>query len=157
LDDRGNFGAGGFHTAAPKVRVPSIRLDDLPVSDVHVVKIDVEGHEPEVLKGAENLLGSPACWIVETSPVEPTARGVVDLFLGRGHRVYWLAEPFVTPKAPKAPWTGPRRGDLSILAIPPDAPQPEGMVEVQPGFTWPRTTAGFRYLRRFGIRELEGE
>ena len=39
-----------------EVRVPSRCLDDLPIDDVGFIKIDVEGHELAVLRGAERLL-----------------------------------------------------------------------------------------------------
>jgi FkbM family methyltransferase len=42
--------------AARHVRVASVRLDDLGLRNVAVVKIDVEGHELEVLEGAARTL-----------------------------------------------------------------------------------------------------
>lgn len=36
-----------------EVRVPMLRLDDFELSEVGFIKIDVEGHELAVLKGAE--------------------------------------------------------------------------------------------------------
>jgi FkbM family methyltransferase len=39
-----------------EVRVRTRRLDDLPIADVGFIKIDVEGHELAVLRGAERLL-----------------------------------------------------------------------------------------------------
>jgi FkbM family methyltransferase len=38
------------------VEVPRRRLDDMGISDVGLIKIDVEGHELAVLRGAERLL-----------------------------------------------------------------------------------------------------
>jgi FkbM family methyltransferase len=39
-----------------KIDVPRRRLDDMGISDVGFIKIDVEGHELSVLRGAEGLL-----------------------------------------------------------------------------------------------------
>ena len=41
------------------------RLDSLNISDVDMIKIDVEGLEMEVLKGAENLLKNVECVMIE--------------------------------------------------------------------------------------------
>ena len=41
-----------------KVKVQTERLDDLGITDIDVLKVDVEGHELEVFKGAEGLLDS---------------------------------------------------------------------------------------------------
>lgn len=47
--------------------VQSIRLDSLAgIGDAVLMKLDVEGFESEVLKGAENLLGSQSLVAVET-------------------------------------------------------------------------------------------
>jgi FkbM family methyltransferase len=72
LSDSGNTGMSGFsHRGGPSVDVPILTLDDYSDrsgSKPDVVKIDVEGHEREVLKGAEAvLLESRPTVIVETN------------------------------------------------------------------------------------------
>ncbi len=48
-----------FQIRGRAVRVPALRLDDVPIEgDSIVIKIDVENHEAEVLRGAERLLAS---------------------------------------------------------------------------------------------------
>jgi FkbM family methyltransferase len=48
-----------FQIRASAVRVPARRLDDVSIEgDSIVIKIDVENHEAEVLRGAERLLAS---------------------------------------------------------------------------------------------------
>jgi len=53
-----NQGLGFLSTGGDGVQVPTIRVDDL-LGDgvVAVMKLDVEGHEPAVLRGASRLLG----------------------------------------------------------------------------------------------------
>ena len=46
-----------IHGSAEQIRVPVVTLDEA-VDEVDTLKIDVEGHEEEVLRGAETLLGS---------------------------------------------------------------------------------------------------
>ncbi len=73
------------------------------------------------------------------------------LFLAAGYRLYWLWDPFVTPLAPKKGWSEKLLGDVSLLAIPAESPQPGGMVEVFADSLFPKNTAGFEYLRSFRI------
>lgn len=47
----------GSSTASTRcIEVPTLRLDDLEIEDVRLLKIDVEGHELPVLHGAEEIL-----------------------------------------------------------------------------------------------------
>jgi FkbM family methyltransferase len=48
----------GLADSTSAVSVPTVRVDDLDVSDVVLVKVDVEGHEREALSGAENLVNT---------------------------------------------------------------------------------------------------
>jgi len=58
------FGAGSHVVAAghvsggtiPTVEVPAVTLDGIDLSTIAFVKIDAEGHEPDVLAGARRLL-----------------------------------------------------------------------------------------------------
>lgn len=44
--------------------VPVVRLDDEPLEDVDLIKIDVQGWELEVLEGAKKLISDQHPWIV---------------------------------------------------------------------------------------------
>ena len=59
----------------------TIRLDDLDLDDVGFIKIDVEGHELDLLAGARNFfsINRPAC-IIECR--EKNRRQVEDYFCG---------------------------------------------------------------------------
>jgi FkbM family methyltransferase len=46
----------GVSGSTRSVDVPTVRLDDLEVDDVVLVKIDVEGHERDALLGSEKLI-----------------------------------------------------------------------------------------------------
>lgn len=55
-------------TADNGVRVPQVRLDDLDIREpVALCKVDVEGYELQVLRGAERLLISTGCVVFECS------------------------------------------------------------------------------------------
>lgn len=150
LNEERNFGATGANLhSAPRQRTPVITLDEVATPDTVLVKVDVEGAESDVLLGAERTLSAyrPA-WLVEANSPD-----IVPTFREQSYRTYWFWDPFVTPLA-RTVWPGKRLGDLSVLAIPAERPQPLGMVEAMVGAPQPKNTLGFGYLRAFGIREV---
>src|SRR5690606_6820381 len=89
-----------------------------------LVKIDVEGYEPEVLRGARDLLGRrSAIWLTEASiqNPEPSAQTIRTL-MEAGYAVHWLFAPFATPASAKARPATPGRGDANVVALPPGVP-----------------------------------
>jgi FkbM family methyltransferase len=83
-------------TGAPPVQeVPMVALDDLGLTDVAFVKIDVEGHELAVLEGAEALLrrDRPTLLVeVEQRHLEVPIGTVFDWLVGRGWRGSFLRD-----------------------------------------------------------------
>lgn len=81
------------------IDVPSQRLDDLfeGIERIGVLKIDVEGHELSVLKGAAHLLEHHKVrdCIFEEHRAYPTP--VTDYFEGFGYRVFRLHRTFFKP------------------------------------------------------------
>jgi FkbM family methyltransferase len=80
--------------------VPKRRLDDYGLSDVGFIKIDVEGHELSVLRGATSTLRSqrPALLIEAEDRHRPNAVADMDAFLrGLGYSGFFLAEGEITP------------------------------------------------------------
>ena len=78
---RGNFGEGtlaatrtaeGWSRVRVAVRTLSGVAEELGLDEVRFVKIDVEGYEPEVLRGARDWLASrrPAAFLFETNEGE---------------------------------------------------------------------------------------
>jgi FkbM family methyltransferase len=82
---------GKGHQAGTTARVEAVTLDQLAVDSVDFLKLDVEGHEREVLDGAQRLLR-------EASPLvmmEIRALAIPDMsplrrLLGMGYRAYRL-------------------------------------------------------------------
>jgi FkbM family methyltransferase len=84
--------------AAATIEVEIVTLDSIVTTPVAMVKIDVEGYEIDVLKGAEGLLArSPdIILIVELNPasqraVDRSPEDLVRLLMG-GDRIAWLIE-----------------------------------------------------------------
>jgi FkbM family methyltransferase len=102
-------------------RVPMVALDDLPLKrPVRLIKMDVEGAEPQVLKGAERLLRNDRPTVL--SEVHPTqlerASGVrAEDFLGQlrslGYRAHAIEHGTIGALVEHAP------GDIiSVVLIP---------------------------------------
>jgi len=47
---------GEMSCESEQIEVPTVKLDDEELGDVGFLKVDVEGHEPEVIRGATKLL-----------------------------------------------------------------------------------------------------
>jgi FkbM family methyltransferase len=155
LSARGNIGACGFSQAGtiPNEVVQMTTLDSLAPGDTSVVKIDVEGYELQVMRGAEKILREtrPA-WIVEATTDLPNNRAVLKLFVDAGYRLFWFYAPFVTFAAERRGDPALiKRGDINFLALPERRHLAWDMLRVDPAGPWPKTTREFPYLRDFGF------
>ncbi len=76
------------------VELPQVSLDDYvgrrEIGSVRLVKIDVEGMEPEVLKGMSGLLASPAAPDLICEVAAESARPVIDFLSERSYAIYPL-------------------------------------------------------------------
>lgn len=98
-DNEGNLGAQHLvgNQDAPGPRVPVIRLDDeMPQKRVAAIKIDVEGYEEKVLRGATALIqrDSPDLWI-ECLDNDQYMR-ISRLLFAYGYRVNGIFNPSPT-------------------------------------------------------------
>lgn len=122
LDHAGNYGDLGLHNPAEIVRSPTqmVALDDLDAPDVRLVKIDVQGFEPRVLKGARRLLEQVRpVWFVEASTDPAVSAEVVRQLQAAAYNVFWFYSPFVTaqPRRGGSP-ANSALGDANFVAVP---------------------------------------
>jgi len=100
-----NFGAVSFAqdratvVAERKVmtRLPMIRIDDMGLTRCDLIKIDVEGMEIDVLRGARDVLSAfrPVVYFEQRSAAHFAE--IFDLLAEFGYRMYWhVCNPFNT-------------------------------------------------------------
>ncbi len=148
-----NLGASGFGLAgkAPEEVVRMTTLDGLAPSSTRLVKIDVEGHEAQVMQGAARTLNEiRPYWLVESTTDTPGNRQVMQTFEAAGYSLFWFYAPFVTGAPHRGPPPTAMRGDISILAVPPGAALPRWSLTPATGAR-PMTSEAYPYLSEFGF------
>ncbi|MEW5685782.1 MAG: FkbM family methyltransferase [Pseudomonadota bacterium] len=153
LDSTGNFGMSGFGREGELIKIQMMTLDEISPPDTAMIKVDVEGYEHEVLAGAKDTLRiKRPHLLVEVSADSLSTQPTIDILTSSNYQLYWFVDPFVTPRAPKAPWQGKRKGDIHVFAVPAEASQPDDMTPVRVGEPYPSGLDGYRYLKAFGFR-----
>jgi FkbM family methyltransferase len=87
---RGNFGGIAMSAGTGGVRVPLVRLDeDLDLGKLNLMKIDVEGMEHEVLRGADGLIRRfrPALYVENDRREQSEV--LIRHLMGLDYRLYW--------------------------------------------------------------------
>ncbi len=93
-----NIGGLSMSEGGPGESVPLVRLDDvIDLDSVQLIKIDVEGMEEGVLRGAEQLIKRhrPALY-VENDRIEKS-EALIRLIQGLGYRLFWHLPPLFNP------------------------------------------------------------
>ena len=104
-------------------KVPVARLDGLGLPDPDLIKLDVEGHEPQVLRGAEATLARAKPLIAfENWPAQLEPLGILESLGYRFLRLVWTGES--EGRLDLVPLQIAERdgieGALNLLALPPD-------------------------------------
>ena len=156
LNSGGNFGTLAVASAAAMRPQPTLMLplDDLAAPDAAFIKVDVEGFESEVLKGARRtLMETRPVWLIEASHMnKPASRATIATMLDAGYRVHWFFSPFVMANHLKMGAENPPvQGDYSILALPPGAPNLWDLPAVDGAEAqWPTNRKDFTFFERYG-------
>ncbi|MBL8555853.1 MAG: FkbM family methyltransferase [Phenylobacterium sp.] len=153
LDARVNVGTSSFYDReTPRLPVLMLPLDQIAPPDTRLVKVDVEGLEPEVLAGATRLINEVRpTWFVEAF-YQAHRAGVMETFLRAGYAVYWFYAPWVT----RAPLSGVRAeddtvGDANFVCVPPGVAPAWALPPARPeDQSWPTDYALYPYLKEYG-------
>lgn len=153
LVEYGNYGNLGFHWPDhfPRSEVKIVRLDDVAPADVALVKIDVQGFEAEVLRGARRLIEETRpVWVVEATKEFPAVLSeVISTLSDAGYWLGWFFSPFATP-AGGADETARWVGDASIVALPGVENRWRLPAVRGPDDTRPGQASAYPYLSRYG-------
>lgn len=156
LNAAGNFGTLAVSQATGETAQATLMLplDELVPSDTAFIKIDVEGFEAEVLKGADGTLAeTKPVWLIEISHMnKPASRATITTMRNAGYSPHWLYSPFVMAQPLKhSSQTPPNKGDYSVLALPPGAPNLWDLPAIE-GETpeWPTSRKAFSFFSRYG-------
>lgn len=153
LSETINFGNLSLrHIGGRVADVEVIPLDQIAPPDTRLVKIDVEGFELDVLRGAGRLLDARVTWLIEASVQHEQAnKDIVELLRSYGYAVFWFYAPFVTPICRGGPSSTPAKGDANMVAIPTDRPNNWGLKAVSAaGERRPDGLDAYPYLARYG-------
>lgn len=120
-----NYGAGRLsESGGAEVAVRTI--DSLKLEGCAVLKIDVEGMELDVLRGAQRTIGPQTVVYLENSPYEPfgslaASHDLLGHLLEAGFAVFWHTPRFIARRAvpPGTPDLFANGGSFNVLAVPP--------------------------------------
>lgn len=91
---RANFGGVSLGSeGGPGLRVRVFPLDELELPACDLLKIDVEGFEPQVLKGAAGTIRRCRPILYVENDREQNQQAVIDLVHELGYRMYWHTPP----------------------------------------------------------------
>lgn len=93
----GNFGGVALNDSENGERVQIAIIDDLPMAHCHLIKIDVEGMELDVLQGASKTLAQhrPALYIENDR--KDKSPDLIAHLLAAGYRPFWHRPPLYNP------------------------------------------------------------
>jgi FkbM family methyltransferase len=94
----GNFGGVALGDFSSGRKVRKVRLDDdLQLERLDLIKIDVEGMELDVLKGAHRLISSLQPVLYVENALLEYSEPLMRHLLGLGYRLYWHVTPLFNP------------------------------------------------------------
>ncbi len=153
LTARGNYGNLGFSYPATDSRaVQMVTLDEIAPPNTRLVKVDVQGAEPSVLRGAARLRHAVRpVWLVEaTKEWWNSALEVIEILRSDSYDLYWFFSPHATPSSPRSRPTNPFRGDTGVVALPAGTPNRWNLTAVtDTGARPPVDIGAYPYLARY--------
>lgn len=91
----GGLGLGGYRQGE---KVPVITIDSLDLPKCNVIKVDVEGMEEAVLRGALNTLTKFKPILYVENDRDDRAGQLIQFLDSLGYKMYWHTPPLFSPK-----------------------------------------------------------
>jgi FkbM family methyltransferase len=151
FDHTQNSNYGDIHiTEGEGTTIKVVPLDSIPLDRCSVIKIDVEGHELEVLEGATKTISKYRPVIFYEAMEWDVWTKCHDFLSDRKYKQYWVACR-TNPLAPtfKTNKENPFGNSTvsNILAVPAEISQPDYLMEVIPGESFSRCVNRYQKLR----------
>lgn len=97
-ESRGNFGGVSLGGHEKGERVPVMTIDGLRLSACRLIKIDVEGMELEVLKGADDTIRRLKPRLYMENDRREKSAALISHLLALGYRCWWHLPPLYNPE-----------------------------------------------------------
>jgi FkbM family methyltransferase len=165
LSSKIDFGALGTHLndKIRSERVLTLNLDYFAPPNTRLVKVDVEGAEAKVLRGAGKLIEEiRPIWLLEANRADPyhgyteeSARETMRVLWNAGYTLFWFFAPFITANSSKAPAQSSTelRGDMNFIALPEGIANAWDLPKISDyNAPSPSELAQFGYMMRYGFK-----
>ena len=121
----GNFGAVCVTTEETKISVPCLSLDQSGLEPPDLIKIDVEGHELNVLQGCQEIIAQRCPVIYYEAHESKHLKEIYEMLEPLGYRFYWVQVNNYNPEnyAGNKENIFGQSGLMSILAWPKNLPE----------------------------------
>ena len=121
--------------------VSTVTIDSLALSDCMLIKIDVEGHELEVLQGAAETISTHKPVLYFENDRKAYSAALLEYALGLNYRLYWHLAPIFRPNNffgnPVNQWAPKNILSLMVLGVPPNFEhQVSGLPEITTSDSW---------------------
>jgi FkbM family methyltransferase len=128
----GNFGGVSLREAeAGGMLVPVVTIDSLNLPSCGLIKVDVEGFEAQVIRGAAETIARCRPRIYVENDRREKQQELIQLLDGMGYRLYWHLPPLAHDGGVSA--FGQVLVSVNMLALPKEsATKVEGMEEINP-------------------------
>ena len=94
----GNFGGISMENWQEGERVPLVSVDSLGLTRCHLIKIDVEGMEGEVIAGATRTIGQLRPVLYLENDRQEKSAALIRQLLDLDYRLYWHLPPLFNPE-----------------------------------------------------------
>lgn len=131
--------------------VAAVALDDLALSRLALLKVDVEGHEWQAFQGARQTIAACQPVVYFEAKRLPGTVASISFFLEQGYRCYWhFAHFYRSDNINHRPVSqGKGVGDMNVLAVPSGRDQPDDLPQIMlADQDWRSTYSDFFKSRR---------